>query len=368
MLTKADDYPIHQTPEPIAYAGTDRNFYDRYFFNGYNPDGSVYFAMAFGVYPHLNIMDAAFSVILGDTQHSLHASRIMFMERMNLTVGPISIEVIEPLAKLRIRVEDEENDIHVDLVFSCRSAPIEEPRFHFRRGPRTLFDYTRLTQNGTWEGSLEVKGEKVEVGPDRFLGTRDRSWGVRPIGAGDAQPLAPAEPPQFYWIWVPLNFEDRSTFYHINADASGAPWNESGTVMMNGGEAEARAAASASTLTFKPGTRHASQAEVRMSDADGGVSTISLEIEKNFYMRGIGYTHPEWGHGAFKGELATAYECWNLNEVDESAFDSLHVQALAQATLTLPDGKVLKGRGIVEQLIIGPHAPSGFVDLLDGAK
>ena len=38
-LGKGDDYPIHQTPEPIAYAGTDRNFYDRYFFNGYAPAG-----------------------------------------------------------------------------------------------------------------------------------------------------------------------------------------------------------------------------------------------------------------------------------------------------------------------------------------
>ena len=36
-LSKGDDYPIHQTPEPVAYAGTDRNFYDRYFFNGYSP-------------------------------------------------------------------------------------------------------------------------------------------------------------------------------------------------------------------------------------------------------------------------------------------------------------------------------------------
>ena len=49
MLTKADDFPIHQTPEPIAYAGTDRNFYDRYFFNGYQPDGTEFFAIAFGV-------------------------------------------------------------------------------------------------------------------------------------------------------------------------------------------------------------------------------------------------------------------------------------------------------------------------------
>ncbi|PZU14334.1 MAG: hypothetical protein DI591_12175, partial [Citromicrobium sp.] len=38
MLTKGDDYPVHQTAEPIAFAGTDRNFYDRYFFNGYAPD------------------------------------------------------------------------------------------------------------------------------------------------------------------------------------------------------------------------------------------------------------------------------------------------------------------------------------------
>lgn len=40
VLTKGDDFPLHQTPEPVAYAGTDRNFYDRYFFNGYAPDGS----------------------------------------------------------------------------------------------------------------------------------------------------------------------------------------------------------------------------------------------------------------------------------------------------------------------------------------
>ena len=40
MLTRGDDYPVHQTSEPIAQVGTgDRNFYDRYFFNGYSRDG-----------------------------------------------------------------------------------------------------------------------------------------------------------------------------------------------------------------------------------------------------------------------------------------------------------------------------------------
>ena len=61
-LTRGDDYPIHQTAEPVAYAGTDRNFYDRYFFNGYRAEGDddAFLAAAFGVYPHLNIADAAF--------------------------------------------------------------------------------------------------------------------------------------------------------------------------------------------------------------------------------------------------------------------------------------------------------------------
>jgi len=76
-LTRGDDFPIHQTAEPIAYAGTDRNFYDRYFFNGYSPEAGSedYFAAAFGVYPHLNIADAAFVVVRDGVEVALHGVR-----------------------------------------------------------------------------------------------------------------------------------------------------------------------------------------------------------------------------------------------------------------------------------------------------
>src|SRR5262245_16660487 len=44
MLSRFDDYPIHQTAEPIAHpASSDRNVYDRYWFNGYASDGEYYF-------------------------------------------------------------------------------------------------------------------------------------------------------------------------------------------------------------------------------------------------------------------------------------------------------------------------------------
>ncbi len=95
MLTKGDDYPLHQRPEPIACSGSDRNFYDRYFFNGYSNKRHEFFALSFGIYPHLNIMDASFCVSLDGIQHNLRASRHMGMERFDTQVGSIFLEVVE---------------------------------------------------------------------------------------------------------------------------------------------------------------------------------------------------------------------------------------------------------------------------------
>jgi hypothetical protein len=53
VLTHYDDFPLHQTPEPVAHPATsDKNFYDRYFFNGFAKDGSLFFGAALGLYPN----------------------------------------------------------------------------------------------------------------------------------------------------------------------------------------------------------------------------------------------------------------------------------------------------------------------------
>src|ERR1051325_113002 len=75
MLTRADDYPVHQTADPIATVATaDKNFYDRYFFNGYARDASVFFAAALGQYPNRQVIDAAFSVVYKERQYVLRAA------------------------------------------------------------------------------------------------------------------------------------------------------------------------------------------------------------------------------------------------------------------------------------------------------
>jgi hypothetical protein len=360
MLSKADDFPIHQTPEPIAYSGTDRNFYDRYFFNGYGPDGSDFFAVAFGVYPHLNIADAHFSMIRDGVEHCIHASRVLNMERWDLEVGPIRIEVLEPLRRLKVTLALTDG-LAAEVVFEGRAFPIEEPRFIRRNGPRTFMDYTRLTQNGRYVGWLEIDGRRVPLAPET-VGTRDRSWGVRPIGAPDAQPPAPPGIPGFFWQWTPMNFAGRSVFFHFTADSTGIPWNTRAVVCPDGaGPAEMIETGDARMeVVFVDGTKHARSARLQIPMKDKPSIDIAFEPVVKFQMRGIGYIHPKWGHGRYQGEKMVEREDIDLAGLDPNAIENLHIQAVCRLRLDQAGAPAERGLGVFEQLVLGPYAPYGF--------
>ena len=70
LLSSFDEFYIHQTSRPIATSATsDRNAYDRSFFNGYTADGSLYFGISSARYPNLGIQDCALTIALEDEQH-----------------------------------------------------------------------------------------------------------------------------------------------------------------------------------------------------------------------------------------------------------------------------------------------------------
>ncbi|MBU1377387.1 MAG: hypothetical protein KKE02_01940 [Alphaproteobacteria bacterium] len=357
MLTKGDDYPIHQTPEPIAYAGSDRNFYDRYFFNAYSPDGSAFVAIAYGVYPALNVADAHIAIVKDGKEYCLHASRVLGLERMDLHVGPISIDILEPLQKLKVTVTKAEG-IAGEITFEGRAFPIEEPRFVKRNGPRLFMDYTRLTQNVRASGWLEVDGERIEV--SGWVGTRDRSWGIRPVGAPDTQPTPGAGITGFFWQWSPLNFADRSVYFHINADPDGKPWNTRAVILEDGAPQGGGYHTDTATMETRiiPGTRHASGGVLTIP-MEQGAATVKIEPVATFLMRGIGYGG-DWRHGGLKGDLAVAREDLDTVNFDPNDVGNLHIQAISKATLSVPGQADQQGVGVFEQLILGPYRPLGF--------
>lgn len=85
-------------------------------------------------------------------------------------------------------------------------------------------------------------------------------------------------------------------------------------------------------------------------------------------MLGLGYGHPRWGHGISHGEaLTVGREDFRADELAPMQPHHLHVQASVGVTMTEPDGHVRRGKGVLEQLVLGPHAPSGFNGVLDPA-
>ena len=95
-LSPFDDYPVHQIAEPIRHVGTsDRNFYDRYYFNLHGSSDELFAVIGMGQYPNLGVTDAFVAITRGGTQHVLRASRELGADRSDTTVGPIGVQVLE---------------------------------------------------------------------------------------------------------------------------------------------------------------------------------------------------------------------------------------------------------------------------------
>jgi hypothetical protein len=369
VLNPLDDFPVHQTPEPVAHpASGDRNLYDRYFFNGYDPDGELFFAAALGVYPNRQVIDASFSVLHRGTQHSVHASGRAPLDRGDTRIGPLRVEVVEPLRRLRVSVADADLGLRADIGFDARTPAVEEPRFRWHDEGRSVFDYTRLTQFGRWSGSIEVGGERFDLDPARHRGCRDRSWGIRPVGErADGAPAR--ELPQFFWLWAPLEFGDCCTHFDVNESADGRRWHESGMIVPLLGTQEPFDPTGieamrevAYDLDWVPGTRRTRRAGLTLRPWRGDDERIELEPLLHFPMRGLGYLSPDWGHGNWKGESVIGAEQWQVDDLDPTEPWHLHVQQLVRARWGEREGI-----GVFEQLALNDHEPTGLRGLFDGA-
>src|SRR5690606_13173202 len=116
------------------------------------------------------------------------------------------------------------------------------------------------------------------------------------------------------------------------------------------------------SIDWAPGTRRALSATIELRPWRGEPERIELEPIITFQMLGLGYLHPEWNHGNWHGELDVGSEEWTVADLDPLDPRHIHVQQLVRARWG-----DRTGLGVLEQLAIGPHEPSGFTGLFDGA-
>lgn len=361
MLDPLDEYPIHQTPVPLTENSLGQNAYDRFFFNGYNGDGSIFFSVAFGVYPNKRIVDGALCIVIDGVQHSVFASERLGNDRSRTAVGPLTITVEQPMSRIRVVVDHPE--IAIDAVFSARTPPIEEPRFVNHQLSIGVFDYTRYTQFGSWDGSATLDGQPIDL--TGLQGCRDRSWGQR---GGAGQTAAPTAP-QFFWLWTPINFEDGALHMDSNEHGDGSRWHDGGfAAPLLSGDTEPwlqpveRMRDVEHRLVLQPGTRWLESAELDFIPWRGDPFTVRLTPIAQFQMSGVGYGHARFRHGNWVGEAIVETERTPLSEYDPKIPGNFHVQQIVRAT----SGDRV-GIGVAELLIIGPYTPLGLNELMDVA-
>jgi hypothetical protein len=369
MLTQADDYLIHQTPDTFDRVATsDRNFYDRYYFGCHNTEGQVFLVLALGAYPNLGVMDAFASASHRGSQYMVRASRELDGDRMNTEVGPLSVEVLEGLRELRIACRPNEWGLAFDLTFEGIVPALEEPRFLRLAGGRAIFDYTRLSQCGRWSGQITLDGESFTVEPERWWGARDRSWGVRPVG--DPEPpsaLSGRGLRSFFWQWSPMQFSEFSIMYTITEEADGRPWHAS--VRRIYPYASRRDPEELSIvrhdLKLKPGTRIFDGGQLSLVAADGEPLEIEMRPLTMMHMSGAGYvSFSDWRHGHYHGRpLAVDGERWDLRDATLRTRAGDHSETVCE--LRLGDQK---GYGIFEFYCLGPYEPYGFASPTDVAR
>jgi hypothetical protein len=375
MITDFDDYLIHQAPFPINQTGiVNRNAYDRYWFNGFDRSGTFVFEIGFGRYPNRFVQDGHFSVSVDGVQHSFHASRRIADNPIDASAGPLRIEVLKPMRAVRVVIDPNETEVECNLTFHAKAPPMQEPKNVMYDGNRLIMDSQRFTQYGTWKGYFSIGGRRFDVERAEVLATRDKSWGMRPVGEHEeGAPSRLTTDPAVYWIWSPIHFDGFCTHFLTREMPDGRPEELSASIVKTHGEdqelpddaiapSEEVMSSARHEIRWISGTRWPRSAALHFEAPDGSTHEVELEPVLRFQMMGIGYQHPEWGHAVWRDELDIGYESWKLDEIEPDEYCTIHVHNVVRARMG-----DRHGMGILETLVFGRHQPSGFQDLFDGA-
>jgi hypothetical protein len=357
--TALDEFPVHQVPLPMARAGTsDRNFYDRCYLNAHDRSGEIFLVTGLGTYPNLGVVDAFATVRAGDVQHTVRFSDALEERSTEQQVGGYRIEVVEPLSELRLVCEDEH--LGFDLTWRGSFPSVLEQRHLMLTGNRPTLDAQRFAQVGTWEGVLSVAGTDHPVSPDLWVGTRDRSWGIRPVGDPDPAGRAAEEPIEgFWWLYVPMRFDDFALIVIVQESPDGFRTLNDATRVFPDGRVE-QLGWPRVEIDYQPGSREPTGARLHLTTPAGEALLVEVEPLPGIALHvGCGYGgDPEWSHGQWKGRAWSSATTYDLKDPDVQARIPWGVSDFpARATC---DGQV--GWGLFEHAALGRHDPSGFAD------
>ncbi|MGH9245416.1 MAG: hypothetical protein ACRD29_14095 [Acidimicrobiales bacterium] len=371
-LNPFDDYPFHQAVTPVDIPFTsDPHFNDGYWWSWYTV--GVYFFVGLRLHPNNNVMDGYAGVVHGDVQRNVRVSRALRPNTNELVVGPLRVDIVEPMVRQRLRLTGNDQGVGFD-VEATASAPmfVEAPHVQYRHG--RLFNHlvrfsgpTRVTGTATLDGG--------ELRIDQWFGARDHSWGIRST-MGPHVPIRGTEPEpseqdrRAIRMWVPFETDKEQGFFHLHEDADGRVLDLEGIVHHADGSSS-RVTAVDHRFEYHPGTRRLARGGFTLTLDRGDKADYAFEVVgPPAHPQGFGYTRG-WSDGDHPGVYRGA-EYMETDRFDVSdpggraGPDHILVERRLggtefAASVHGSDGSV--GMAHIEHMIYGRYAPYGFEEI-----
>ena len=150
---------------------------------------------------------------------------------------------------------------------------------------------------------MRVGGDTIAVEPSTWLGSRDRSWGIRPVGDADAPGRTADDTGTggFWWLYVPLRFEEFSIIVMAQERPDGYRTLNDAKRVWADGRVE-QLGWPVYDITYRSGSRHPEHATLRMHDMRGKPVTVEIDTLGFVPLHlGPGYGDADWAHGQWKG-------------------------------------------------------------------
>ena len=373
-LHRFDDYPFHQGFLTLDVPATsDSHYNDGYWFGWYG--GQDYFFFGLRLHPNNNVVDAYGGVVHAGEQRVLRASRALRPRPDELAVGPLSLEIVEPLRAQRLTLAENETGVSFDVTLTAVAEPFvenPEPMYRFGRLINHVIRYTGVCRA---QGTATIDGRTVAI--DEWHASRDHSWGIR-SSMGPHVPIGGVEPEESdgdhraLRLWVPFEVDGHSGFFHMHEDADGRLLDFDGRLDERGGDSIGLTGAS-HRLEYARGAAMGTAGgglvggSFVVSDEAGREREYTFSVLEGVSVQGYGYNRG-WtdggGPGVYRGPLVTEADRFRLDDpaVVPAPAHVPEVRRLGlteySAVLHGPDGA--EGMAMVEHMIYGTYRPYGF--------
>lgn len=320
-LVAADELLCHQIPDTFGTVGSsDLAWTEKICAMAVARDGSLQLGFGLGRYPNRDVMDAYAGCSRGVEQVTVRASRRL-SPALDLTgVGPVHYEVLEPLHRVRFRLEpNDEQPLAFDWTFTGALPCAMEERTHQRSpsGTRVSAELVRYHQIGTASGWIELDGVRTEMDDDGWVSTRDHSWGVRyDVGqpATDLESVDPLDGLSFAMLWSPILLErpDGSRYgiflHTVRVEGFGSLLHKvvTGAIEHPDGRREPILDIDPSGLHFDASNRRLLGGTILLTMTDGSRRPLHLEVPTStgFHLgAGLYFGYRGHHHGEFRGAL-----------------------------------------------------------------